>query len=84
LSNHASFTHDLTRLFGICDLEKLILTFPPHGILSLYISRVVSNFYGTEIRFGLVLGQLAVLKKMGLIMSNFDVDFFLCFQGQKN
>ena len=28
-------TRDLTRFFGICDVEKAILTFPPHSILSL-------------------------------------------------
>ena len=33
--NHLSSTCDLTRFFGICDLEKPILTFPPHSILSL-------------------------------------------------
>ena len=33
-SNHSSSTRDLTRFFGICDVEKAILTFPPHSILS--------------------------------------------------
>ena len=33
--NHLSSTRDLTRFFGICDLEKPILTFPSHSILSL-------------------------------------------------
>ena len=32
-SNHSSSTLDLTRFFGICDVEKL--TFPPYSILSL-------------------------------------------------
>ena len=36
-SNPSSSTRDLTRFFGICDLEKPILTFPPHSILSLQI-----------------------------------------------
>ena len=35
-SNHSSSTRDLTRFFGICDVEKAILTFPPHSILSLH------------------------------------------------
>ena len=34
-SNHSSSTRDLTRFFGICDVEKAILTFPPHSILSM-------------------------------------------------
>ena len=37
-SNHSSSTRDLTRFFGICDVEKAILTFPPHSILSLLIN----------------------------------------------
>ena len=37
-SNDSSSTRDLTRFFGICDLEKPILTFPPHSILSFPIS----------------------------------------------
>ena len=35
-SNHSSSTRDLTRFFGICDVEKAILTFPPHSILSMF------------------------------------------------
>ena len=34
-SKEHSSTRDLTRCFGICDLEKPILTFPPLSILSL-------------------------------------------------
>ena len=40
----------------------------------LNISLTVSIFFGTELRFGLVLGQLAVLKrKFGLVLNNFCV-----------
>ena len=33
-SNHSSSIRDLTRFFGICDVEKAILTFPPQSILT--------------------------------------------------
>ena len=36
LTNHSFSTRDLTRFFGICDLENPILTFPPHIILSFF------------------------------------------------
>ena len=38
---------NLTRLFGICDLEKPILTFPPHSILSIQTFKIylkIRNF----------------------------------------
>ena len=37
VEQHSSSTCDLTRFFGICDVEKAILTFPPHSILSMLI-----------------------------------------------
>ena len=37
-SNHSSSTRDLTRFFGICDVEKAKLTFPPHSILSMFVN----------------------------------------------
>ena len=45
-SNYSSPTRDLTRFFGICDLEKPILTFPPHSILSLEISDILQKSNG--------------------------------------
>ena len=36
----SSSTRDLTRFFGICDVEKALLTFPPHSILSFYPYRL--------------------------------------------
>jgi hypothetical protein len=50
---------------------------------SLYISCVESNFHGTEIEFGLVLGWLATLKKIGDANEQVLRDVFLCFHGQK-
>ena len=44
---------------------------------SLYIIRAVSNFMEQKLRFGLVLGRMAVLKKIRLIKSNFWGRFFL-------
>ena len=38
---------NLTRFFGICDLEKPILTFPPHSILSIQTFKIylkIRNF----------------------------------------
>ena len=47
LSDQKSKTSNLTRFFGICDLEKPILTFPPHSILSLllWVKSKLSNFW---------------------------------------
>ena len=47
-SNHSSSTRDLTRFLGICDVEKPILTFPPHSILSLltwHLSVLCKKYY---------------------------------------
>ena len=38
---------------------------------SLCMSYAVNNFYGTGIEIGLDLGRLAILKKIGPVMSNF-------------
>ena len=54
-SNHSSSTCDLTRFFGICDVEKSILTFPPHSILSIFDffvkMKLVSTVVHTHINF---------------------------------
>ena len=44
LPNHSSSTRDLKDFFSICDVENTILTYPPHSILSLYISRQCCTF----------------------------------------
>ena len=64
-SNHSSLTRDLTRFFGICDVEKPILTFPPHSILS-----VCSKFFRTPSRGG---NSNTHLAKNRIILQNFKV-----------
>ena len=50
---------------------------------SLYISRAVSNFYGTEIKIWAGFGPVGNTEKnLGPIMSNFEVVFFCVFRGE--
>ena len=41
-------------------------------------------FMEQKMRFGLVLGRLAILKKIGADYEQLLMVFFSCFQGQKN
>ena len=43
----------------------------------------MGDFYEKNLRFGLVLGQLAILKKIGSFMNNICEGFFHVFRGKK-